>query len=392
MQRHSSKTRHISFESDQLPALLGALQGGGYSVVGPTVQDDTIVLDVLASARDLPIGRSCDQEKATYRLRSRPDQAFFGFTLGPHSWKKYLHIPSLRLWEAHRNENGFEISSGREPASKQAFLGVRPCELHAILIQDRVLMSGDYVDPAYEARRENTLIIAVNCTEAGGTCFCASMGTGPKAASGFDLALTEVLQENRHFFVAEIGTDRGEEILRDVPHSDAGDDACSAAADAVARAAGCMGRQLDTAGIRDILVGNPEHPRWDQVAMRCMTCGNCTMVCPTCFCTTVEDATDLTAARAERRRVWDSCFTLDFSYIHGGSVRSSVKARFRQWLTHKFAAWIDQFGQSGCVGCGRCITWCPVGIDVTEEIAAIRSDTGAGKRPHSVKETPRGNA
>ena len=98
------------------------------------------------------------------------------------------------------------------------------------------------------------------------------------------------------------------------------------------------------------------------------------MVCPTCFCTTVEDGTDLAGESAERTRRWDSCFTIDFSYVHGGSVRLRSRSRYRQWMTHKLATWIDQFGSSGCVGCGRCITWCPVAIDITEEVAAIRAD------------------
>jgi ferredoxin len=98
------------------------------------------------------------------------------------------------------------------------------------------------------------------------------------------------------------------------------------------------------------------------------------MACPTCFCTTVDDVTDLTGSQAVRSRRWDSCFSMDFSYIHGGSVRSSGASRYRQWLTHKLASWQDQFGASGCVGCGRCITWCPVGIDLTEEVEAIRQD------------------
>ncbi|MBF0393567.1 MAG: 4Fe-4S dicluster domain-containing protein, partial [Alphaproteobacteria bacterium] len=118
---------------------------------------------------------------------------------------------------------------------------------------------------------------------------------------------------------------------------------------------------------------NREHPRWDEVAKRCLTCGNCTMVCPTCFCTTVDDVTDLGGTRTERVRSWDSCFTLDFSYIHGGSVRNEGSSRYRQWITHKLSSWHDQFGSSGCVGCGRCITWCPVGIDITEEVGAIRA-------------------
>ena len=135
-----------------------------------------------------------------------------------------------------------------------------------------------------------------------------------------------------------------------------------------------MGRSLDQEGLKELLYENRNHPRWDDVADRCLSCANCTMVCPTCFCTTVEDSTDLTGDTAERVRRWDSCFTMDFSYIHGGAVRKSVKSRYRQWMTHKLGTWQDQFGSSGCVGCGRCITWCPVGIDITEEVAAMRNE------------------
>jgi Fe-S-cluster-containing hydrogenase component 2 len=135
---------------------------------------------------------------------------------------------------------------------------------------------------------------------------------------------------------------------------------------------GQVTKHLDTVDIKDLLYRNLEHPRWDEVAARCLSCANCTMVCPTCFCTTVEDTSDLAGRETTHQRRWDSCFTTDFSYISGGSIRQSGKARYRQWMTHKLASWIDQFGTSGCVGCGRCITWCPVSIDITEEASVIR--------------------
>ena len=223
---------------------------------------------------------------------------------------------------------------------------------------------------------ESVFFLAVNCGKAGGTCFCASMGTGPKAQSGFDLALTEVLEGNRHFFVVEVGSEKGSEVLVDVPTKAASPGELESAAQLIAAAEGSMGRKMDNKGIKELLYANLEHPRWDNVARRCLTCSNCTMVCPTCFCTTTEDTTNLTGTEAERWRRWDSCFTLDFSYVYGGSVRATPRARYRQWMTHKLATWYDQFGSSGCVGCGRCITWCPVGIDITEEARAIR-ETGS---------------
>ncbi len=249
---------------------------------------------------------------------------------------------------------------------------MRACELHAIAIQDRVFLDGAHVDPHYRARREGTFIIAVNCSRAGGTCFCASMNTGPKAKAGFDLALTELVDKNGHYFLIEAGTDTGHALLAELPRRAATQDDVEAAESIVARTAASMGREMRTDDLHELLLGNLEHPRWDNVAERCLTCGNCTMVCPTCFCSSVEDSSDLAGTETSRSRRWDSCFTMDFSYIHGGSVRSTARSRYRQWMTHKLATWHDQFGTSGCVGCGRCITWCPVGIDITEEVRAIR--------------------
>jgi sulfhydrogenase subunit beta (sulfur reductase) len=239
-----------------------------------------------------------------------------------------------------------------------------------VLIGDRV------ADPDYRARRGGAFIVALNCGEAGGTCFCASMKTGPKVEGGFDLALTELLGANRHEFLVEVGTDRGKSVLERIPQRAAGDAERAAAEAVVARTARSMGREMQAEGLPELLLRNLEHPRWDDVAARCLTCGNCTMVCPTCFCTSVEDSSDLSGETAERVRRWDSCFNLDFSHLHGGSVRSSARSRYRQWMTHKLATWVEQFGTSGCVGCGRCIAWCPVGIDITEEARAIRQSDG----------------
>lgn len=362
----------VTVEHVHFHRLIDALTRKGYRVIGPTVRDGAIVYDELSSAADLPMGWTDEQDGGSYRLKRRNDEAFFGYAVGPHSWKKFLHPPQLRLWKAEREADGFQIIPENEESPRFAFLGVRSCELHAIAIQDRVFMGDQFTDPVYQARREQVFIIAVNCGQAGGTCFCVSMNTGPKAAFGYDLVLTEILEDERHYFVVEAGTGKGAEVLRELPYRDASDDETRKAETAVARAAAQMGRTMDTTGIKELLYRNNENSRWDEVASRCLTCANCTMVCPTCFCTTVEDTTDLTGEHAERWRRWDSCFTLDFSYIHGGSVRTSAKSRYRQWMTHKLATWMDQFGSSGCVGCGRCITWCPVAIDITEEVRAIR--------------------
>ena len=361
-----------AMDHSELPRLFEALRIRGYRIVGPTVRDGAIIYDTLTGPDQLPAGWTAEQNGGRYRLKKRNDAALFGYAVGPHSWKKFLFPPEQRIFRARRTPDGFEVLPEQVAAPKLAFLGVRACELHAIAIQDKVFLGGEFVDPSYQARRRNIFVIALNCGEAGGTCFCVSMQTGPKATSGFDLALTEILESDRHYFIIESGSTAGAEVLAELPHRAAEKSEIAAADAATERAASQMGRTLDTDGIKELLYRNLEHPRWDDVADRCLSCANCTLVCPTCFCSNVEDTTDLTGEHAERWRKWDSCFTVGFSHLAGGPVRSSVKSRYRQWLTHKLGTWIDQFGTSGCVGCGRCITWCPVAIDLTEEVRVIR--------------------
>ena len=363
-------------EPEGLEALISALRARGYRVLGPTVRDGAIVYDELEHADELPVGWTDRQDAGTYRLERRSDEARFGYAVGPHSWKQFLFPPRIRLWRGRRDGgSGQEIQDEPLDTTPLAFVGVRPCELRAIAIQDRVFTGGSYVDRDYAARREGAFIVAANCFEPAATCFCASMGSGPRADSDYDLALTELL-DGEHRLLVEAGTERGAEVLAELPSRAVAPVDDESGARAVDRAVARMGRSVPAGDLRELLADNLEHPRWDEVAERCLSCANCTMVCPTCFCTTVEDTTDVTGGHAERWRTWDSCFSLDHSYIHGGSVRPTGRSRYRQWLTHKLGTWHDQFGTSGCVGCGRCIAWCPVGIDITEELTALAEKGG----------------
>ncbi|GAB1692677.1 4Fe-4S dicluster domain-containing protein [Krasilnikovia sp. M28-CT-15] len=360
----------VAIEAAALPALFEALHGRGYTVVGPTVRDGAIVVAELASAAELPYGWGVDTEAGRYRLRVRDDTAAFGHSAGPQSWKSVLHPARARMWAADRH-TGAPVAAEPDEPRRYALLGVRPCDLAAIGVLDRVLTGGRHADPIYAGRRDGNLVIAVECTEPGAACFCASMGTGPHAESGFDLAMTELVDDTGHRFLVRAGTPAGAEVLADLPRQPADEATVRHAATAVAEAATRMGRTLRTEGLPEMLAASRESPHWDDVASRCLTCGNCTMVCPTCFCTTTEDVTDLTGDHAERWRRWDSCYDLDFSYLHGGSVRVSGQSRYRQWISHKLGTWHEQFGSSGCVGCGRCIVWCPTGIDITREAEAL---------------------
>jgi sulfhydrogenase subunit beta (sulfur reductase) len=366
-----------------LQLLIDLLRERGWGVVGPTVLDGVVVHAEIQSVDQLPRGVGDLQDAGSYRLRERDDEKLFGYVAGPQSWKSVLFPARELLWSGHRHGADVGVEPARTDPPQLALLGVRSCDLHAIGVQDTILARRAVADQAYVARRENVFIIAVTCSDPGGTCFCVSMGTGPVPDKGFDLSLTELIDDDGHRFLVQPGSDRGEEVLDELTTRAAGDEVLHAARtdrDAARevgdQAARRMGRSLDTHGLRELLYRNAESPRWDDVATRCLTCTNCTLVCPTCFCTSVDRISDLTGSETQRWRVWDSCFTDDFSYLHGGSVRSSVPSRYRQWATHKLAAWVDQFGTSGCVGCGRCITWCPAAIDITAEVGAIRSGEG----------------
>ena len=366
-----------------LGKVIEALVARGYRVIGPTVRDNAIVLAEIDSVADLPFGVGVSLGPGRYRLRSRPDDAVFGHSAGPQAWKPFLHPPRVRLWGVRRDgtEGVTQDKDGARGERRYAFVGVRPCDLAAIGVLDRVLAQGRYPDPAYTCRRDGTFIVAVECTEPGETCFCTSMGTGPSAGGGFDLALTELVDGDQHRFVARAGSAAGAELLAEVPRETADAATIAEAEGAVSLAAQRMSRTMPS-DVHEVLAGARESSHWDDVASRCLTCGNCTLVCPTCFCTTTEDVTDVSGTHAERWQRWDSCFDIDFSFIHGGSVRQSGASRYRQWMTHKLSTWHDQFGSSGCVGCGRCIVWCPVGIDITAEAATLASsadgqDSGA---------------
>jgi sulfhydrogenase subunit beta (sulfur reductase) len=353
---------------DDLQRLIDALRREHRQVIGPQVRDGTIVFDVLERASQLPAGVVDEQSPGRYRLRHDGHRRCFAWANGPQALKPLTFAPRETLWRAERGERGEMRFAEVQPAVQPlAVIGVRGCDLAALQLQDQHFCYGVYADAYYNRRRRALFIVAVDCAQPAATCFCVSTGDGPAASAGFDVALAE-LDEG---FLLRAKSDRGQELLDALPTEEATDEQLARAAAEQAAAVAMQKRALPGRDLKNALFARLQHPRWNEVAERCLSCGNCTSVCPTCFCHSEGDAPSMDGLQVDHYRQWDSCFTPGHSYIHGWTVRGSTRLRYRQWLTHKLGSWHEQYGRSGCVGCGRCIAWCPVGIDITEEARAL---------------------
>jgi ferredoxin len=356
--------------SDDLVRLVGALCAEFDEVIAPVLVDGVIRLAPIESSDDIPTGAMDDQRPGSYRTATAGGAHRFSYAVGPDSLKALVHPPRVPVWTTTRDDSGaVAVSVALTRPVRRAVLGARACDLAGLDRLGRTQLDGPHPDPHHATARAGLFVIGVDCSRPAPTCFCESTGTGPFVEDGADLSMTELEDDDGVHYVLRAGSDSGRQFAESLGLRPAERDE-EADAERARTSVHTTGRAMreDAASI---VLADLEHPRWDDVAERCLTCGNCTAVCPTCFCTDTDDRVDLDGHTAHRDRVWDTCFSLEYSHLGPGPARSSARSRYRQWLTHKLGTWHDQFGESGCVGCGRCITWCPVGIDLTAEVEAL---------------------
>ena len=360
----------IVIQKETFNAILSRLKEKGYETIGPRVKNDTLIYAPIEQMDDLPRGYITEQDAARFHLKHTGHSRYFDAIPGAQSWKQFLFPPRAELFALRKVNNLWEASTPETKTPSYAFIGVRACELAAIQIQDNIFMRSDFNDPIYRARRERVFILSVDCMYPAGTCFCVSMETGPRVKAGFDLNLTEL----EDVFLLTVGSEIARDLIKGIPFELASAFLLRNADQGLERAASQMGRKLDISNLPDLILNNLDHPHWQEVGARCLSCTNCTQVCPTCFCWDATDEMSLDGKETHRERVWDSCFNPGYSYQAGGNTRPTIRSRYRQWLSHKLGTWKQQNGTLGCVGCGRCITWCPAEIDLTKEIPMLQEE------------------
>ena len=262
----------------------------------------------------------------------------------------------------------------REAAVRRVLFGVHAYDIFGLNILDRVFAEGKFADPYYIARRQNTAIIGIDF-QPDDKHFARSMNAD-FVDSGFDLFLSDI---GDHFLVL-VGTSRGDDMvvmsgcLLEQPTE--ADFAEYKRRSGLRRAA--YHTQVELGDLPEILEMEYHSQVWDDVATRCLSCGSCSMVCPTCYCFDVNDEVGLEGRSGQRIRSWDSCLFKTHALVAGGeNFRQSRASRIKFRFYHKQRGFVAEYGRPSCVGCGRCATACPAGIDIITVIKTIRGQADA---------------
>ncbi|MBS7611619.1 4Fe-4S dicluster domain-containing protein [Candidatus Bathyarchaeota archaeon] len=325
-------------ELNDLQRLLDEFTKHGYTVYGPIVKGKSWVFSKVSSIRELDLN--------------------YTRTILPP--KKLLHPVKNRIFDFKLND-GFEVFESCNVKNIVIF-GIHPCDLRAIEKLDE-FFSQHPEDVCYEARRKRTLIVGLTCNAVDEKCFCNSLGTGPEASTGFDILITQI---SDGFFLVEVGSSKGLDILKTLDLAEAKPEHFEAKRKHIEHLKSSFTKTADFEGLATLAKDKLDHKIWVETAERCLSCGNCSMVCPVCYCFDLYDSLDLTLKEGVRIMELDSCQLLEYAEVAlGGNFRKERSQRLRHWLLCKFGA-AGGSTYTSCIGCGRCIVYCPANIDLTE--------------------------
>jgi len=311
------------------------------------------LVDGLLSEREL-IGAKRKDGKFAFDRIEDPGELCLDYDVTLLPLRQFLLPPRETLFR-YSIEGGVNVEPVVDSPPRVIF-GVHPYDIAALELLDAVY-GGDNPDPSYVRRRENTLIVGVDCLNPSPSSFAKSMGTHV-VESGFDLLLTDIGDS----YMVAIGSDRGKEVLEAHVKSSPASEQDLARRDVVRKES--EGRyklalKMSPQEVPALLDASYDHPLWEEKGAKCLNCASCTMVCPTCVCFDVRDEPQLTLAEGRRDRAWDSCMLVDFAKVATGeNFRSSGTQRLRHRLYRKGKYMLERYDKLGCVGCGRCVSAC----------------------------------
>ncbi len=323
------------FAKDKLAEVIGALEG--YQVFAPMAVDDVVRFKPVEDPAEVSLD-------------------FHNSNVPP---KELMFPQTETLFKYRVGSTDIEPEVPEESAKRLVF-GIRPCDAMAYTIVDH-LYSWDFPDPYYQKRRESTVLFGLACAEPMSSCFCPSLGGGPASEKGLDALMFDL---GDTFYVKTI-TDSGEEAAKAMGLEAASETEVKAAQAQEAEALAGIKRSIDTEGIPEKLPALYDHPFWEQFSDRCLSCGICTFLCPTCHCFDIQD--EVEAFDGRRARMWDTCMFAEYTaHTSGHNPRPTRKERTRNRISHKYSYFPEKFDVIACVGCGRCIYFCPVNIDILD--------------------------